>query len=261
MASTGRVAPRIIPCLDVRAGQVVKGVQFRDHRVMGDIIELAARYRDWGADELVFYDITASPEGRRVDVDWVRRVSETIDIPFCVAGGIRSVADAAEVLAQGADKISVNTPALERPQLVDELVRAFGSQCVVVGIDSIREGAEYTVRSHTGTPDAMRTPGRATLDWVREVAERGAGEIVLNCMSADGTRAGYDIAQLQAARAATSLPLIASGGAGVREHFLAVFREADVDGALAATVFHSGQIAIPELKRYLLDQGIGVRPC
>lgn len=261
MAGTHRVAPRIIPCLDVRDGQVVKGVRFRDHRVMGDIIGLAARYRDEGADELVFYDITASPEGRRVDVDWVRRVSETIDIPFCVAGGIRSVADAGQVLEQGADKISINTPALERPGLIDELEAAFGSQCVVIGIDSMAAGDSYTVRSHTGTPDAMRDPGRATLDWIREVADRGAGEIVLNCMSADGTRSGYDIAQLRAARDATRLPLIASGGAGAREHFLDVFRQADVDGALAATVFHSGQIPIPELKSFLAGSGIGVRTC
>lgn len=261
MAGTHRVAPRIIPCLDVRDGQVVKGVQFRNHRVMGDIIELAGRYRDWGADELVFYDITASPEGRRVDVDWVRRVSETIDIPFCVAGGIRSVEDAAQVLTQGAEKISINTPALERPGLIDELVQAFGSQCVVIGIDSIAEGEAYTVRSHTGTPDHMRAPGKKTLDWIAEVEVRGAGEIVLNCMSADGTRSGYDIDQLQAARATTSLPLIASGGAGTPGHFLEAFRVADVDGALAATVFHSGQIAIPELKKYLKAEGIGVRPC
>jgi cyclase len=253
------VAPRIIPCLDVRDGQVVKGVQFRNHRVMGDIIELAARYRDWGADELVFYDITASPEGRRVDVDWVRRVSETIDIPFCVAGGIRSVADAGQVLAQGADKISVNTPALQRPGLIDELVRAFGSQCVVVGVDSVMEGDEYTVRMLTGTPDEMQAPGRATLDWLREVTGRGCGEVVLNCMSADGTRAGYDVVQLGLARKVTPVPLIASGGAGEPGHFLEVFRAADVDGALAATVFHSGQIAIPELKSYLAGNGIGVR--
>ena len=167
---SGRVARRIVPCLDVRDGQVVKGVQFRDHVVMGDIIELAARYRDEGADELVFYDITASPEGRRVDVDWVRRVSETIDIPFCVAGGIRSVEDAGTVLAQGADKISINTPALERPALVNELVQAFGSQCVVIGVDSIADAeGNYSVRSHTGTPDAMRSPGRETMDRLREV--------------------------------------------------------------------------------------------
>ncbi len=255
------VARRIIPCLDVRNGQVVKGVRFRDHRVMGDIIELAARYRDEGADELVFYDITASPEGRSVDVDWVRRVSETIDIPFCVAGGIRSVESAALVLSQGADKISINTPALERPALVDELVKAFGSQCVVIGVDSIADGGRYTVRSHTGTPDAMKTPGRETLDWLKEVVDRGAGEVVLNCMSADGTRAGYDIGQLSLARKALPIPLVASGGAGSVEHFIAVFEQADVDAALAATVFHSGQIPIPGLKDTLASAGIEVRPC
>ena len=254
-------ARRIIPCLDVRDGQVVKGVRFRDHRVMGDIIELAARYREQGADELVFYDITASPEGRSVDVEWVRQVSETIDIPFCVAGGIRSVESAARVLSQGADKISVNTPALEDPALIDRLVRAFGSQCVVVGVDSIADGDGYTVRSHTGTPDRMRAPGRNTLDWLREVVGRGAGEVVLNCMSSDGTRDGYDIAQLRAARRLLPIPLVASGGAGQVEHFTAVFEEADVDGALAATVFHSGQITIPELKKQLVAAGIEVRPC
>jgi cyclase len=259
--SRGGVARRIIPCLDVRDGQVVKGVQFRDHRIMGDIIDLAARYRDEGADELVFYDITASPEGRSVDVDWVRRVSETIDIPFCVAGGIRSVASAGQVLAQGADKISVNTPALEDPGLIDRLARAFGSQCVVVGVDSIADGDAFTVRSHTGTPDAMKTPGRETLDWLREVVERGAGEVVLNCMSADGTRAGYDVAQLSAARRVLPIPLVASGGAGSPEHFIEVFEQADVDAALAATVFHSGQIPIPKLKQTLAEAGIEVRPC
>jgi cyclase len=255
------VARRIIPCLDVRDGQVVKGVQFRDHRVMGDIIELAARYRDEGADELVFYDITASPGGRSVDVDWVRRVSETIDIPFCVAGGIRSVENAALVLSQGADKISINTPALERPDLINELVKVFGSQCVVIGVDSIADGDSYTVRSHTGTPDAMKTPGRETLDWLSEVVDRGAGEVVLNCMSADGTRAGYDIRQLSKARKTLPIPLVASGGAGSVEHFVSVFEEADVDAALAATVFHSGQIPIPGLKQALANAGIEVRPC
>ena len=258
---SGGVARRIVPCLDVRDGQVVKGVRFRDHRVMGDIIELAGRYRDEGADELVFYDITASPQGRSVDVDWVRRVSETIDIPFCVAGGIRSVESAGRVLAQGADKISINTPALEDPGLIDRMVKAFGSQCVVIGVDSIAEGDDYTVRSHTGDPDHMRAPGRRTLDWLREVVGRGAGEVVLNCMSADGTRAGYDIAQLRAARELLPIPLVASGGAGAPEHFVAVFSQADVDAALAATVFHSGQIPIPQLKRTLAAAGIEVRPC
>jgi len=250
-----------VPCLDVRDGQVVKGVQFRNHRVMGEIVELAARYRDEGADELVFYDITASPEGRSVDVDWVRRVSETIDIPFCVAGGIRSVEAAGRVLAQGADKISINTPALENPQLINDMVRAFGSQCVVIGVDSIAESGSYTVRSHTGTPDNMKKPGRETLDWLKEAVDRGAGEIVLNCMSADGTRAGYDIEQLAAARAILPIPLVASGGAGEVGHFIDVFEQADVDAALAATVFHSGQIPIPELKQSLAEAGIEVRPC
>jgi cyclase len=255
------VARRIIPCLDVRDGQVVKGVQFRNLRVIGDIIELAARYRDECADELVFYDITASPEGRSVDVGWVRRVSETIDIPFCVAGGIRSVANAGRVLAQGADKISINTPALENPGLIDELVKAFGSQCVVIGVDSIADDGVYTVRSNTGRPDEMRTPGRETLDWLGEVVERGAGEVVLNCMSADGTRAGYDTRQLGAARQRLPIPLVASGGAGTIEHFVAAFEQADVDATLAATVFHSGQIPIPNLKQSLAEAGIEVRPC
>ena len=255
------VARRIIPCLDVKDGRVIKGVQFRNHRIMGDIIELAGRYRDEGADELVFYDITASPEGRSVDVDWVRRVSQTIDIPFCVAGGIRSVENAGRVLEQGADKISINTPALECPGLIDELVQAFGSQCVVIGVDSIADGDSYTVRSHTGNPDAMRTPGRNTLDWLKEVVERGAGEVVLNCMSSYGTRDGYDMRQLSAARKLLPIPLVASGGAGTPEHFSRVFEEADVDAALAATVFHSGQIPIPVLKQTLANAGIEVRPC
>ena len=257
----GGLSRRIIPCLDVRDGQVVKGVRFRDHRVMGDILELAARYREEGADELVFYDITASPECRHVDVNWVRRVSETIDIPFCVAGGIRSVEHAERILNQGADKISVNTPALERPALIDELVRAFGSQCVVVGVDSMRDSSGFSVRSHTGTPDAMRAPGRLTLDWLVEVTARGAGEIVLNCMSADGTRSGYDTGQLQAARKLLPIPLVASGGAGTIGHFVDVFKQADVDAALAATVFHSGEIPIPALKEALSAAGIEVRPC
>lgn len=260
-ATPGAVARRIVPCLDVRDGQVVKGVRFRDHRVVGDIIELATRYRDEGADELVFYDITASLEGRSVDLDWIRRVSETIDIPFCVAGGIRSIKDAEHVLHQGADKISINTPALERPQLINELARVFGSQCVVVGVDSIQDGESYTVRSHTGRPESMRIPGRSTMDWLREAADRGAGEVVLNCMSSDGTRAGFDIVQLAAARNVLSIPLVASGGAGSVEHFIAVFEQADVDAALAATVFHSGQIAIPALKLSLAAAGIEVRPC
>ena len=251
---------RIIPCLDVRDGRVVKGVRFRDHVDVGGIVELATRYRDAGADELVFYDISASPEGRSVDRDWVVQVARKLDIPFCVAGGIRSVAEAREVLRAGADKVSINTPALERPALIAELADAFGVQCVVPGIDSVPEAdGQWRVRSHTGTPDAMRAPGRRTLDWVVEAQRLGAGEIVLNCMGSDGARAGYDIEQLRAVRAVCAVPLVASGGAGTPQHFADAFLHADVDGALAASVFHSGALAIPELKRTLREHGIQVR--
>jgi cyclase len=244
----------------VRDGVVVKGVKFRDHRVVGDILELARRYREEGADELVFYDITASPDGRTVDRSWVNRVAEVLDIPFCVAGGIRSVADAEGVLNLGADKISINSPALERPALIDELVRRFGSQCVVIGIDSLERDADYHVYQYTGDPSRTQAARRKTLDWVREVERRGAGEIVLNCMNQDGVRKGYDVVQLAAVRAVTQVPLIASGGAGAMEHFKDVFEIAHVDGALAASVFHTAAIEIGELKRYLAAAGIAIRP-
>jgi len=251
---------RIIPCLDVRDGRVVKGVRFRDHVDMGVIESLAARYRNEGADELVFYDIAASPQARGVDVAWVRRVSDLLDIPFCVAGGIDSVERARAVLHAGADKVSVNTPALLRPGLVDELADAFGSQCVVVGIDSLRDAdGEWRVRSHSGDPGAMRVHARRTLDWVAEVQQRGAGEIVLNCMGSDGTRTGFDIEQLRAVRGACNVPLVASGGAGSPADFVAAFRDADADAALAASVFHSGEIAMPALKAQLHAEGVEVR--
>ncbi len=254
-----RLARRIIPCLDVRDGQVVKGIRFRNHRVMGGIIELAERYSAQGADELVFYDITASPQGRSVDSEWVSLVAEVIDIPFCVAGGIRSVDDARKILQRGADKISINTPAVQRPELINELVAAFGSQCVVVGVDSVRQDGQWVTRQMTGIPDQMQQTGHNTLDWIEEVSQRGAGEIVLNCMGSDGTRQGFDIEQLKAARALASIPLIASGGAGNAGHFVDVFNEADVDGALAATIFHNNKVPIPALKQVLSTAGIGVR--
>lgn len=254
------LARRIIPCLDVCDGKVVKGVQFRDHVVVGDIVEFAKKYRDAGADELVFYDISASPDSRTVDKSWVEAVARVIDIPFCVAGGIRSVDDARVILFAGADKISVNSPALERPQLVNELAEAFGVQCVVVGIDSLRDDdGEWRVRQYTGDAQKMRTLGRRTLDWAAEAQERGAGEIVLNCMGSDGVRSGYDVEQLKAVRAICAVPLVASGGAGSVDHFYQVFASADVDGALAASVFHTGAISIPELKRDLAAHGIVVR--
>jgi cyclase len=243
----------------VREGRVVKGVRFRDHRIVGDILDLALRYRDDGADELVFYDIAASPEDRSVDRSWVSRVARILDIPFCVAGGIRSVTDAEEVLASGAEKISVNSPALEDPELIDALSERFGAQCVVIGIDSQTAGSEYRVQQFTGDRERMRDAARRTLDWVLEVQRRGAGEIVLNCMASDGVRQGYDIPQLRAVRAICRVPLVASGGAGTAGHFAQVFQAAEVDAALAASVFHSGEIAIPDLKRQLRADGIEVR--
>lgn len=234
-------------------------MRFRDHRVVGDILELAARYRDEGADELVFYDITASPEGRSVDREWVHRVASVLDIPFCVAGGIRSVGDAEEILNAGAEKVSVNSPALADPALIDRLASRFGAQCVVVGIDSTTVPAGYRVHQYTGDPDRSRDSGRDTLEWVREVQDRGAGEIVLNCMGSDGVRRGYDLAQLGAVRELCSVPLVASGGAGEIAHFASVFNEARVDAALAASVFHSGAIAIPDLKAALRRSAVEVR--
>ena len=234
-------------------------MRFRDHRIVGDILELAARYRDEGADELVFYDISASPENRSVDRSWVARVGRTLDIPFCVAGGIRSVADAEAVLAAGAEKISVNSPALSDPDLINSLSERFGAQCVVVGVDSQTVAGEYRVQQFTGDAARSRDAGRGTLDWVIEAQQRGAGEIVLNCMSSDGVRRGYDIAQLRAVRAVSRVPLVASGGAGAAGHFAEVFTEACVDAALAASVFHSGEISIPTLKRDLRVAGIEVR--
>jgi cyclase len=235
-------------------------VRFRDHKVVGDILELATRYRDEGADELVFYDITASPEGRSVDRDWVKRVARVLDIPFCVAGGIRSVADAEEILNAGAEKVSVNSPALANPGLIDALSARFGSQCVVVGVDSQLTEDGYRAFQFTGDPSRTRESGRDVLEWVREIQERGGGEIVLNCMGSDGVRRGYDVEQLSKVREICNVPLVASGGAGAVEHFTAVFKEADVDAALAASVFHSGAIVIGDLKRELRAAGVEVRP-
>lgn len=254
------LAKRIIPCLDVKDGQVVKGVQFKNHEVVGDILELAQRYRDEGADELVFYDITASSDGRSVDREWIRRISAVIDIPFSVAGGIRTLEDARAILANGADKISLNSPALEKPDLIDAMAREFGSQCVVVGIDSRQEDGDYYVYQYTG--DAARTVAtkRKTTDWATEAAKRGAGEIVLNCMNQDGMRRGYDIEQLSLIRRKVSIPLIASGGAGSLEDFANVFSRAHVDGALAASVFHKQILTIGAVKGFLKSEGINVRP-
>lgn len=223
-------------------------------------MELAARYSAEGADELVFYDITASPDGRSVDRRWVNDVAAVIDIPFCVAGGIRSVEQAEAVLCKGADKISVNSPALEKPSLVTDLARRFGSQCVVAGIDSSAVDGDFQVYQFTGDPDKTKAARRRTMEWVVEVQDRGAGEIVLNCMNQDGVREGYDLPQLATIREHCSVPLVASGGAGSCRHFLDVFERTGVDAALAASVFHSSQIGIGHLKDYLSQHAIEVRP-
>ncbi|MDX7989295.1 imidazole glycerol phosphate synthase subunit HisF [Xenorhabdus sp. 12] len=257
------LAKRIIPCLDVRDGQVVKGVQFRNHEIIGDIVPLAQRYAQEGADELVFYDITASSDGRAVDKSWVAKVAEVIDIPFCVAGGIKTVEEAGQILSFGADKISINSPALADPDLINRLAERYGVQCVVVGIDTWFDEKTNSYQVYQFTGDEKRTTATHwhTLDWVREVQQRGAGEIVLNMMNQDGVRNGYDLTQLKLVRDICSVPLVASGGAGAPEHFLDAFKLANVDGALAASVFHKQIINISELKQYLATEGIEVRTC
>jgi cyclase len=240
---------------------VVKGVKFRNHEIIGDIVPLAKRYAEAGADELVFYDITASSDQRLVDKSWVTQIAQVIDIPFCVAGGIKSVKDAGKILEMGADKISINSPALSNPKLIKELHDTFGQQCVVIGIDSFfnEETGQYEVYQFTGDETRTQKTAWQTIDWVKEVQSHGAGEIVLNCMNQDGVRNGYDIAQLAAVRAVCNVPLIASGGAGEMQHFADVYNQADVDGALAASVFHKAIIDIPELKAWLSTQGIAMR--
>lgn len=240
-------------------GLVVKGVQFKNHKIVGDIIELASRYAQEGADELVFYDIGASVNDKLVSRDWISQVSQSIDIPFCVAGGINSVKSAEERLAAGADKISINSPAIQRPELINELTDSFGKQCVVIGIDTFQEGNKYRVKSFTGDPNKTKETGKITKEWVEEVISRGAGEIVLNCMNKDGVKQGYDIDQLSRIREICTVPLIASGGAGTIQHFIDVFKKTNVDGALAASVFHKSLINIQNLKEELDNSNIEVR--
>ncbi|QOL24624.1 imidazole glycerol phosphate synthase subunit HisF [Thalassotalea sp. LPB0316] len=256
------LAKRIIPCLDVQNGKVVKGVKFRNHEIIGDIVPLAQRYAEEGADELVFYDITASADQRVVDKSWVSKIAQVIDIPFCVAGGIKTAEDAQQILNMGADKISINSPALLDPSLISRLADQFGQQCIVVGIDSYfdQETQQYQVYQFTGDEARTQKTSWQTFDWIAEVQRRGAGEIVLNCMNQDGVRQGYDIAQLAQARAITKVPLIASGGAGEINHFSDVFKQADVDGALAASVFHKQIIEIKTLKSQLINDDIAIRP-
>ncbi|HAU1296227.1 TPA: imidazole glycerol phosphate synthase subunit HisF [Legionella pneumophila] len=250
---------RIIPCLDVRDNQVVKGVKFRNHRIIGEILPLAAHYSASGADELVFYDITASSDDRSVCPDWVNKVAATINIPFTVAGGIRTLHQARLILNAGADKISINSPALENPSLINELSKEFGKQCVVVGVDSQWIVDDYYVYQYTGNENKSINSKRKTREWIREIQDRGAGEIVLNCMQSDGVRMGYDIAQLSEMINLCHVPLIASGGAGKIDDFIEVFKKSHASGALAASVFHDKILAISDIKLALRTENIEVR--
>ena len=247
---------RIIPCLDVNAGRVVKGVNFVQLRDAGDPVEAAAAYDAAGADELVFLDITASSDARNTVVDMVRRVAEKVFIPFTVGGGIRTVQDFRTLLREGADKISINSSALARPELISEAAEIFGSQCVVVAIDARRrEDGGWSVYRNGGRIDT----GRDALEWAAEAQRRGAGEILLTSMDADGTKAGYDLALTGAIADTVSIPVIASGGAGTKEHFYEALTEGGADAALAASLFHFKELEIMELKRYLSDRGLPVR--
>ncbi|HEX6105299.1 MAG TPA: imidazole glycerol phosphate synthase subunit HisF [Gemmatimonadales bacterium] len=249
------LARRIIPCLDVAGGRVVKGVHFESLRDAGDPVEQAARYDAEGADELVFLDISASPDARRTTLGMVSRVAESIFIPFTVGGGIRRVEDAGAALRAGADKVSVNTAAVREPTLVSRLAESFGSQCVVAAVDVRRRGDRFAVVVNGGREE---TPLEA-LDWIRRLEALGAGEILLTSMDRDGTGAGYDLDLLRAAAAAVSLPVIASGGAGNLAHLAEAF-EAGAHGVLAATIFHFQGSSLPEARAYLRERGYPVRP-
>ena len=250
---------RIIPCLDVKNGYVVKGVKFKNHEIVGSILDLAKKYNEDGADELVFYDIGASTYDGVVSKEWVKEIAELINIPFCVAGGIKNLTDAKEILNNGADKISINSPALANPDLIQELANEFGSQCVVIGIDSKCIDNKYIVYSNTGDEKTIKNTQIETKAWIEQVQNLGAGEIVLNCMNKDGVRDGYDITQLNIMLKNCDVPLIASGGAGTKDHFKDVLTKTESSGALAASVFHKDLIKINELKDFLRKKSINIR--
>lgn len=247
---------RIIPCLDIKNGRTVKGINFVDLRDAGDPVELAAAYAKQGADELCFLDITATVENRDTLADLVRQVAQAINIPFTVGGGIRSVEDVSRLLKAGADKVTINSAAVRRPELVNELAREFGSQCVVVAVDTNLVEGEWAVFTHGGRkPTDLRT-----LTWAQEVTDRGAGELLLTSMTSDGTKAGFSLDITRRLSELLPIPVIASGGAGTMDHFAEAFEEGQADAALAASVFHFSEILIPDLKEYLTDLGFSIRP-
>ena len=250
------LAKRIIPCLDVRSGKVVKGVNFEGIKDVGDPVELAVEYNRQGADEIVFYDITASYEGRGVMLDVVKRTAVRVFVPLCVGGGISSVEDFRDTLRAGADKVSVNSQAVKNPKLISDAAEIFGSQCVVVGIDAKRDGkGGYTVYINGGRVDMNLDLG----DWVREIEQRGAGEICLNSIDTDGVRGGFDTEMLNFVCERVNIPVIASGGCGAINHFSEVFEQTGASAALAASLFHFGELTVGEVKRYLKERDISVR--
>lgn len=253
------ITKRIIPCLDVKEDKVIKGVQFKNHKIVGSILDLAEKYSDDGADELVFYDISASTKGATVNRDWVSRIAEVINIPFCVAGGIKTLDDAKEILNLGADKISINTPALDNPKLIKQLSDEFGSQCVVIGMDIKIIDNEAYLFAKTGSEKTVYSTDILATDWMVKVQELGAGEVVINAMGQDGVQQGYDIGLLQKLEKFCSIPMIASGGAGGPQDFINVFQKTNVDGALAASIFHRNEFSIGEIKAVLKTNKINIR--
>jgi cyclase len=246
---------RIIPCLDIKDGRTVKGTNFVNLRDAGDPVELGAIYAQEGADELVFLDITATVEERKTLIELVKRVAHTVNIPFCVGGGIGSISDVSKLLNAGADKVSINSSAVRNPQLINDLAREFGSQCIVVAIDTRKLETDNYVHTHGG-----RTPTKLkTIEWAKEVEDRGAGEILLTSMDTDGTKAGFALELTATVSENANIPIIASGGAGTMEHFYEVFTSGKADAGLAASIFHFKEIAIPNLKKYLKERGIIMR--
>ncbi|MEJ8756494.1 imidazole glycerol phosphate synthase subunit HisF [Pontibacter sp. H259] len=247
---------RIIPCLDIKDGRCVKGIQFENIRDAGDPVELAKWYAEQGADELVFLDITATNEERKTFAELVRDIARHIDIPFTVGGGISAVADVEVLLMAGADKVSINSSAIRNPELVSELANRFGSQCVTVAIDTkYTEATGWKVYTRAGTIETEH----ATIDWAKKVVELGAGEILLTSMNNDGTKAGFALDITKSVSEAVSVPVIASGGAGNMQHFADAFQKANADAALAASLFHFRELEIPDLKRFLKEQGVAIR--
>lgn len=253
------ITKRIIPCLDVKGNKVVKGIRFKNHQIVGSIVDLAKKYSNDGADELVFYDIFASTKDTIVNKDWVSKIADVVNIPFCVAGGIKSLDDAKTILNLGADKISINTPALDNPQLIKSLSNEFGSQCIVIGMDiKLIEGQGYLF-AKTGSEKTAYATNIKAIDWLAQVQDLGAGEVVINAMGQDGVKDGYDIELLKSLEERCFVPMIASGGAGGPRHFIDVFKETNVDGALAASIFHKNEFTVLEIKEALINANINIR--